>query len=68
MQVDHVTGLLVPTAGALIRLASGEAVAAPHHSFVHPRTGRVLPIAGNVAFDAATSKLVVVADFAEGQW
>ena len=47
-------------------LADGTVAAVPPEHFVHPQTGRVLPILGNVAFDPITSRLVFVIDSATG--
>ena len=63
---DKVTGLLVPTSSAKMQLGNGDIVAVPNDFFVHPQTGRVMPIQGNVAFDTNASKLVVIVDSATG--
>lgn len=39
-------------------LSSGHNVAVPPDFFINPQTGRVMPIAGNVAYDPASSTLV----------
>ncbi|XP_035765652.1 uncharacterized protein si:dkey-103g5.4 [Neolamprologus brichardi] len=59
---DSVTGLIKPNAHSHVLLSSGHTMAVPPNFFVHPHTGRVLPIAGNVAYDPASSTLVCTAD------
>lgn len=48
-------------------LANGTLADVPADHFVHPQTGHVLPIQGNVAFDPVTSRLVFVSDSATGE-
>ena len=64
---DKVTGLLIPNPGAEMVLANGQTMDVPPEFFLHPQTGRVLPIQGNVAFDPMTSKLVFTVDSATGE-
>ena len=64
---DKVTGLLVPGPGAEMLLANGQTMEVPPEFFLHPQTGRVLPIQGNVALDPMTSKLIFTADSATGE-
>lgn len=59
---DATTGLIVPNSEARMLLCGGEVVSIPPDHFVHPGTGRVLPIEGNVAYDPATSRLIVTID------
>ncbi|XP_039478312.1 uncharacterized protein si:dkey-103g5.4 [Oreochromis aureus] len=59
---DSVTGLIRPNAHSHVLLSSGHTMAVPPNFFVHPHTGRVLPIAGNVAYDPASSTLVCTTD------
>lgn len=59
---DPVTGLIRPNAHSHMLLASGHTMAVPPDFFLHPHTGRVLPIAGSVAYDPATSALVLTTD------
>ena len=66
VHVDNVTGLIVPNSGAQMQIASGHVVDVPEDFFVHPQTGRVLPIHGNVAYDTVTSKLIFTVDSATG--
>lgn len=47
-------------------LSNGHSMAVPPDFFVHPQTGRVLPIAGNVAYDPASSTLVYTTDTCTG--
>ncbi|XP_013391352.1 uncharacterized protein LOC106159584 [Lingula anatina] len=61
------TGLIIPNSDAQMLLASGQVVDIPHDHFVHPQTGRVLPIAGNVAFDPVSTRLVFTTDSATGE-
>lgn len=63
---DSVTGLIRPNAHSHVLLRSGHTMAVPPNFFVHPHTGRVLPIAGNVAYDPASSTLVCTADHCTG--
>ncbi|XP_063062403.1 uncharacterized protein LOC134455311, partial [Engraulis encrasicolus] len=62
VHVDSVTGLIVPNPGVHMLLSNGHTMAAPPDFFLHPHTARLLPAAGNVAFDTHTSTLVFTAD------
>lgn len=66
--VDHdaVTGLMRPNAHSHMLLNSGHTMAVPPNFFLHPQTGRVMPIIGNVAYDPASSTLVVTTDLCRG--
>lgn len=64
---DKATGLLKAKAGSTMLLADGSTSQVPEHNFIHPQTGKVLPIQGNVAFDPITSRLVFVVDSATGE-
>ena len=66
-QRDPTTGLVVPTTGARMLLANGQVKDVPADWFVHPQTGRVLPMKGNVAYDTMTSRLIVTVDTSTGQ-
>ena len=66
VHMHQATGLIVPNSEARMVLASGDVVEVPDDFFLHPQTGRVLPIAGNVAFDPVTSRLVFTVDSATG--
>lgn len=65
--VDEKTGLLRPKAGSQMLCTDGIVMAVPPQHFVHPQTGRVLPILGNVSYDPITSRLVFVIDSATGK-
>ncbi|KAI5620779.1 hypothetical protein C0J50_19651 [Silurus asotus] len=60
--VDPCTGLIHPVPNAHMLLASGHSMPVPSDFFLHPQTGRVLPVAGNVGFDPSSSTLVYTAD------
>ncbi|KAJ4935626.1 hypothetical protein JOQ06_017157 [Pogonophryne albipinna] len=59
---DSVTGLIRPNAHSHMLLSGGHTMAVPPDFFLHPQTGRVMPIAGNVAYDPASSTLVFTTD------
>ncbi|KAM7399476.1 hypothetical protein PAMP_018747 [Pampus punctatissimus] len=63
---DSVTGLTRTNAHSHMLLSSGHTMAVPPDFFLHPQTGRVLPIAGNVAYDPASSTLVFTTDSCTG--
>lgn len=63
---DSVTGLIKANAHSLMLLNSGHTSAVPPDFFLHPHTGRVMPIAGNVAYDPASSALVFTTDSCTG--
>ncbi|XP_057695565.1 uncharacterized protein si:dkey-103g5.4 isoform X2 [Corythoichthys intestinalis] len=63
---DEVTGLIMPNANSHMLLGSGQTMAVPSDFFLHPQTGRVLPIAGNVAYDPESSTLVFTTDLCAG--
>ncbi|MBN3319584.1 LAYN protein, partial [Atractosteus spatula] len=62
VRLDPCTGLIVPSPGAQMLLASGHRVPVPPDFFVHPQTGRVLPVAGNVGYCPVRSRLVFMVD------
>ena len=64
---DSVTGLIIPQGGAKMKLANGDVTEVPPDFFMHPQTGRVLPIHGNIAYDILSSKLVFTIDSATGK-
>ncbi|XP_072313008.1 uncharacterized protein [Eucyclogobius newberryi] len=66
LRYDSVTGLMRPNAHSHMLLSSGHTMAVPPNYFVHPQTGRVMPIAGNVAYDPASSTLVFTVDSSTG--
>lgn len=47
-------------------LSSGHTMAVPPDYFLHPHTGKVMPIAGNVAYDPESSALVLTTDSCTG--
>ncbi|XP_051895679.1 uncharacterized protein si:dkey-103g5.4 [Pristis pectinata] len=51
LQVDQLTGLLTPSPNAVMLLANKYTMPVPSSFFLHPQTGRVLPMAGNVCYD-----------------
>ncbi|XP_071353450.1 uncharacterized protein [Trachinotus anak] len=59
---DSVTGLIRPNAHTHMLLSSCHTTAVPPDFFLHPQTGRVMPIVGNVAYDPASSTLVFMTD------
>ena len=61
-----VHGLKVPASGTSILLVGGVVVGSPPDSFVHPDTGRVLPINGNVCYDGDKGTLVITVDALSG--
>lgn len=63
---DSLTGLIRPNAGSHMLLSNGRIVAVPDDYFLHPHTGRLLPIAGNVAYDPVSSSLVFTSDLCAG--
>ncbi|KAF7667131.1 hypothetical protein LDENG_00077930, partial [Lucifuga dentata] len=63
---DPVTGLIRPNAHSHMLLSSGHTMAVPPDFFLHPQTGRVMPIAGNVAYDPSSSTLVFTTDSCTG--
>lgn len=67
INTDKVTGLLLPKPGSEMFLANGQTMSVPPDFFLHPQTGRLLPIHGNVAFDPLSSKLIFTADSATGE-
>lgn len=62
VHVDPCTGLIHPISNAHMLLASGHSMPVPSDFFLHPYTGRVLPVAGNVGFDPSSSTLVYTTD------
>lgn len=66
LNCDSVTGLITPNAHSHMLLSSGHTMAVPPDFFLHPQTGRVMPIAGNVAYDPASSTLVFTTDSCTG--
>ncbi|XP_058270321.1 uncharacterized protein si:dkey-103g5.4 isoform X4 [Hemibagrus wyckioides] len=67
VHVDPCTGLIHPILNAHMLLASGHSMPVPSDFFLHPHTGRLLPMAGNVGFDPSSSALVYTADACMGE-
>ncbi|XP_017347105.1 uncharacterized protein si:dkey-103g5.4 isoform X2 [Ictalurus punctatus] len=67
VHVDSCTGLIHPIPNAHMLLASGHSMPVASDFFVHPQTGRLLPVAGNVGFDSSSSTLVCTADACVGE-
>ncbi|XP_067306926.1 uncharacterized protein si:dkey-103g5.4 isoform X3 [Pseudorasbora parva] len=67
VHVDPLTGLIQPNSNAHMLLASGHSMPVPPDFFLHPQTGKLLPVAGNVGFDPASSTLVFTADACLGE-
>ncbi|XP_056230182.1 uncharacterized protein si:dkey-103g5.4 [Seriola aureovittata] len=63
---DSVTGLIRPNAHTHMLLSSCHTTAVPPNFFLHPQTGHVMPIVGNVAYDPTTSTLVFMTDQCTG--
>ncbi|XP_051935125.1 uncharacterized protein LOC127609336 isoform X2 [Hippocampus zosterae] len=63
---DAVTGLIRPNAHSHMLLSSGHTMAVPPNFFLHPQTGHVLPIPGNVAYDPESSTLLITTDLCAG--
>ncbi|XP_061684122.1 uncharacterized protein si:dkey-103g5.4 isoform X2 [Syngnathoides biaculeatus] len=63
---DAASGLIRPNAHSQMLLGDGHIVAIPSDFFLHPQTGRVLPILGNVAYDPKSSTLVFTTDSCAG--
>ena len=63
---DPTTGLIMANEGAQMQLPDGGIVPVPKNFFIHPQTGRALPIEGNVAYDPISSRLIYTADNSSG--
>ncbi|CAJ1065477.1 uncharacterized protein si:dkey-103g5.4 isoform X1 [Xyrichtys novacula] len=66
LHYDSVTGLIRPNTHSHMLLNSSHTMAVPPEFFLHPQTGRVMPIAGNVSYDPASSTLVLTTDTCTG--
>ncbi|XP_030237257.1 uncharacterized protein LOC115561364 isoform X2 [Gadus morhua] len=62
VHTDAVTGLMRPAPNCHMLLGGGHIMPVPPDYFLHPHTGRVMPIHGNVAYDPACSALVCTTD------
>ncbi|XP_075460490.1 uncharacterized protein LOC142497073 isoform X2 [Ascaphus truei] len=65
--VNPTHGLLTPTPHSVMLLASHYLMPVPGDYFVHSESGKVLPIAGNVGYDPASSELIHTVDSAFGE-
>ncbi|KAK6297050.1 hypothetical protein J4Q44_G00331920 [Coregonus suidteri] len=66
VHTDSFTGLILPKPHTHMLLASGHSMPVPPDFFLHPQTGRLLPVAGNVGYDPASSTLVFTTDSCTG--
>ncbi|XP_077162698.1 uncharacterized protein LOC143822002 [Paroedura picta] len=64
---DATSGLIMPTPDAVMLLANQSLMPVSSDHFLHPDTGKMLPIAGNVGYSPANSKLISVADYTSGE-
>lgn len=62
LSCDPLTNLFLPRKGVQMLLANDALVDIPPGHFVHPNTGRVLPIEGSVAYNTLAGRLVVLVD------
>ncbi|CAL8351040.1 unnamed protein product [Lota lota] len=67
VHTDAVTGLMRPGPHCHMLLGGGHIMPVPPDYFLHPHTGRVMPIHGNVAYDPACSALVYTTDLCRGK-
>ncbi|XP_063797843.1 uncharacterized protein LOC134965294 [Pseudophryne corroboree] len=67
VSVDPVLGLITPKPHSVMLLSSNYLTPVPSGFFLHSDTGKVLPIAGNVGYDPATSQLISTVDSALGK-
>lgn len=65
--MDPVTGLLIPNPQSTVLLTSQSSGPVPSNHFLHPETGKVLHVTGNVGYDPITSRLVCTVDSASGK-
>ncbi|PKU42116.1 nf-kappa-b inhibitor zeta-like [Limosa lapponica baueri] len=65
--MDPVTGLLTPYPHRTMLLTSQCPGPVPSNYFLHPETGKVLHVAGNVGYDPIRSRLVCAVDSASGK-
>ncbi|GCC23151.1 hypothetical protein chiPu_0001544 [Chiloscyllium punctatum] len=62
LQLDQLTGLITPRPETVMLLANKYIMPVPEGHFLHPQTGKVLPIAGNVCYDSTRSQLIPLTD------
>ncbi|XP_043935385.1 uncharacterized protein LOC122808494 [Protopterus annectens] len=67
ISIDPLTGLLIPNSASVLLLTKESTLAAPTGYAVHPQTGKVLPISGNVGYDSERSKVVFTTDSTTGE-
>lgn len=65
--MDPITGLLNPYPQCTMLLTGQCSGPVPSDCFLHPETGKILPVAGNVGYDPIISRLVCVVDSASGK-
>ena len=59
---DMATGLLMPGPSTRIKLHDGSTRRVPANHMIHPKTGHVVPIEGNICYDHISQKLVFTCD------
>ncbi|XP_064380309.1 uncharacterized protein LOC112986513 [Dromaius novaehollandiae] len=67
VHTDPITGLLTPNPQCTMLLNSHCPEPVPINHFLHPETGKVLPVAGNIGYDPIRSRLVCAVDSASGE-
>ncbi|CAM2107714.1 unnamed protein product [Caretta caretta] len=65
--MDPTTGLLTPNPDCVMLLVNHCPMPVSRDQFLHPETGKVLPVAGNVGYDPVSSKLISAVDSASGE-
>jgi len=60
IQVDDLTGLLVPALDTEMKYRERHYVSVPSHCCMHPISGRIVPIEGNVYIDVTQQELFVM--------
>ncbi|XP_039352856.1 uncharacterized protein LOC120375904 [Mauremys reevesii] len=65
--MDPITGLLTPNPDCVTLLVNHCPMPVSRDQFLHPETGKVLPVAGNVGYDPVSSKLISAVDSASGE-
>lgn len=64
--MEVATGLLLPTSEAQMMLSDGQILDIPAGYCLHPSTGKLLPIAGSLAYNTVACRLVFVLDCTPG--
>ncbi|TFJ99178.1 NF-kappa-B inhibitor zeta [Platysternon megacephalum] len=67
LYMDPITGLLTPNPDCVMLLVNHCPMPVSRDQFLHPKTGKVLPVAGNVGYDPVSSKLISAVDSASGE-